>query len=115
MLHNSPGLKENGRMAKSKYDGVIEVVRYAPEGQIQLVRAYERRGATFSDRLLWSRSELVDRLKSGQKIVIGSRIPVLASTFNVSASVRLERSRSGEVVTSGSGPADSDRLDAPLF
>ena len=34
-------------MAKLKFDGLIEAVRYAPDGKIILVRAYERRGATF--------------------------------------------------------------------
>jgi len=102
-------------MAKANYDGVIEVVRYTPEGQIQMVRAYERRGATFSDRVLWTRSDLVERLKAGQKIITGSRVTMLASTFTVSKPVRLERSRNGEVIVTGAGQADSDRLDAPLF
>jgi hypothetical protein len=102
-------------MAKPKYDGVIEVVRYTPEGQIQLVRAYERRGATFSDRVLWTRSDLVEKLKSGQRIVTGSRQPFLASTFTISMPVRLERSRNGEMIVTGSGQVDGDRLDAPLF
>ncbi len=35
-------------MAK-KFDGVIEAVRYK-NGQIAVVRAFERRGTTFSDR-----------------------------------------------------------------
>ena len=102
-------------MAKPKYDGVIEVVRYTPEGQIQMVRAYERRGATFSDCVLWTRSHLVEKLKAGQKIITGTRVPLLASTFTVSKPVRLERSRNGEMIVTGPGQADSDRLDAPLF
>ena len=102
-------------MAKQKYDGVIEVVRYTPGGQITLVRAYERRGATFSDRLLWTRAELVERLKAGQKIVTGSRTALMASTFSDIAAVRLERSRSGDVIISGKESSDHDRLAAPLF
>ena len=102
-------------MAKQKYDGVIEVVRYMPEGQIVLVRAYEKRGATFSDRRLWTRAELVGRLKAGQKIVTGERIPFMASTFNVKSAVRLGRSRGSEVIVSGKEDCDHDLLDAPLF
>ncbi len=102
-------------MAKQKYDGVIEVVRYTPEGQIALVRAYERRGATFSDRLLWTRAELIERLKAGQKIFTGIRTVLMASTFSNVEAVRLERNRSGEVVLSGKGSSDRDRLAAPLF
>ena len=102
-------------MAKQKFDGVIEVVRYTPEGLIDMVRAFERRGATFSDRLLWKRAELVERLKAGQKIVIGSPQLYLASTFTVGASVRLERSRNGELIVTGKESSDHDRLTAPLF
>ena len=32
-------------MANKKYDGVIEAVHYAPDGQVEWVRAYLRRGA----------------------------------------------------------------------
>jgi len=102
-------------MPRLKYDGVIEVVRYTPEGQIALVRAYERRGATFSDRLLWTRPELIERLKAGKKIATGSRTALLASTFSDLAPVRLVRSHSGEVILSGSESGDHDRLSAPLF
>ncbi len=102
-------------MARQNYDGVIEVVRYTPEGQIALVRAYERRGATFSDRLLWTRAELAGRLKAGQKIVTCERTPFMASTFTVKSAVRLGRGRGGEVIVSGQEDCDHDLLDAPLF
>ena len=102
-------------MMAKKYDGVIEVVRYTPEGQIALVRAYERRGATFSDRLLWTRAELIERLKAGKKIATGRRTIFMASTFSDLSVVRLERSRSGEVILTGKESSDHDRLAAPLF
>ncbi len=102
-------------MAKPKYDGVIEVARYAPEGQIVLVRAYERRGATFSDRELWTRAELVLRLKAGQKIVTGERTPLLASTFKVKSKVRLGSGRGREVIVAGKEDCEHDLLDTPLF
>ena len=54
-------------MAK-KFDGVIEAVRYNPDGQIALVRGYELRGVTYSDRVLLDRNTLVERLKEGKKI-----------------------------------------------
>jgi hypothetical protein len=44
-------------MAK-KFDGVIEAVRYK-NGQVEVVRAFERRGAAFSDRILIPRRELL--------------------------------------------------------
>src|SRR6266498_1340711 len=58
-------------MAK-KFDGVIEAVRYR-NGQIEVVRAFERRGAAFSDHVLIERHELLKRLKEGRKFVTGKR------------------------------------------
>jgi hypothetical protein len=40
-------------MAK-KFDGVIEAVRYK-DGQIEVVRAFERRGSAFTDRVMLNR------------------------------------------------------------
>ena len=85
-------------MAKLKFDGLIEAVRYGLDGKIELVRAYERRGATFSDVILISRASLVTRLKNGQKFVTGSRKEFLGSTFETVGIVKLN----GDVITTGS-------------
>ena len=45
----------------SKFDGVIEAVRYK-SGKIDLVRAYERRGASFGDHVILDRKTLLERL-----------------------------------------------------
>lgn len=89
-------------MANVKFDGLIEAVRYAPDGKIELVRAYERRGATFSDIILIKRADLVSRLKQGQKFVTGTRQEFLGSTFSTTGTVRLN----GDVITTGN---DSNR------
>jgi len=73
----------------AKFDGVVEAVRYAPGGKILLVRAYERRGPTFSDQVLISREALLARLESGAQFVTGQRQPFLASTFETGARLRL--------------------------
>jgi hypothetical protein len=75
---------------KQKIDGVVEAVRYLPGGQIDWVRAYLKRGATFSDRIIISRKELIDRIKAGKNFVIGQREEYKASTFQVSNSVVLK-------------------------
>ena len=100
-------------MAK-KFDGVIEAVRYK-NGQIVMVRAYERRGASFSDHLLILRRELLERLKKGRKFVTGSRRKLLASTFESGAAVRVV-SRDGKEFISTREAADRDDLEqVPLF
>ena len=100
-------------MAK-KYDGVIEAVRYR-DGQIEEVRAFERRGAAFSDRILIPRQKLIDRLKNGKKFVVGQRKEFLAGTFETSKSVQLV-SRGGREFISTHSDAERDELEqAPVF
>jgi hypothetical protein len=100
-------------MAK-KVDGVIEAVRYK-NGQILTVRAYERRGATFSDRVLLNRKELLERIKSGRQFVIGQRKQFLASTFENGMPVQV-LSRAGKEIISTRNEADHDELEqAPVF
>ncbi len=103
-------------MAKVKIDGVIEAVRYTPQGQIAWVRAFERRGPTFSERVLIDRPGLVSRLKAKKHFVIGRRILQWASTFETSAAVRLIRLDGREVIVTDDTTVDHDRLDgAPLI
>lgn len=95
-----------------KLDGVIEAVRYTPEGKIDVVRAYERRGATYSDHLLIRRDDLAARLKAGKRFVVGVRKEFLASTFEVKSEVRYDAARD---IISANSDADRDTLAAPLF
>ena len=99
-----------------KVDGVIEAVRYAPDGQLALARVYRRRGPTWSDRVLVTREELVHCLKNRKKVVIGRRIPYMASTFEIISQVQLVQSGGGEILVTGSSQAEHDALtEAPLF
>ncbi len=101
-------------MAK-KFDGVIEAVRYK-NGQIVIVRAFERRGSSFSDRVLLDRKEFLDRLKKGQKYVVGKRKELLASTFEVLEKPVRVVGQDGREIISTRSDADHDELEqAPLF
>jgi hypothetical protein len=103
-------------MVKQKYDGVVEAVRYGPEGQVSMVRIYERRGAVFSDRVLLTREELVQRLKGGQQYVLGNRIPQMGGSFDISVSVRLVGSPGDEVLITNQQAGVGDNLEgAPEF
>lgn len=98
-------------MAKPKYDGVIEAVRYQPDGKIQWVRAYVRRGPIFSDRLLVDRSALIEQLKAGKNYMAGRRIPLMAGTFEVSKPVHLVQKDGVEVIATGETQGDRDGLE----
>ena len=101
-------------MAK-KFDGVIEAVHYK-NGQIAAVRAFERRGSTFSDRVLIDRKELLERIKNGQKYVVGKRKELLAGTFEVQDKPVKVLDRNGKEIISTRADADRDELEqAPVF
>lgn len=103
-------------MGRQKIDGVIEGVRYKPTGEVDWVRAYERRGATYSDHLLLKREALIQKIKSGKKFIAGSRVALMASTFNVTKPVRLIEDGDKEVLVTGEGQATHDHLeDIPVI
>lgn len=97
-------------MAQPKVDGVIEAVHYAVDGQVVWVRAYERRGPTFSDCVLISRADLISRLKSGKKYYAGQRKKYEASTFELAESVRVEQASGQEYLAVGPGKPGQDSL-----
>jgi len=97
-----------------KVDGVIEAVRYK-NGQIVAVRAYERRGATFSDHVLLDRKQLLERIKNGKRFVIGARKEFLASTFESGKPVKAI-SRNGKEIIATRDEAEHDELEqTPVF
>src|SRR6266496_4326355 len=100
-------------MAK-KFDGVIEAVRYR-NGQIEVVRAFERRGAAFSDHVLIERHELLKRLKEGRKFVTGKRREGFGGMFEQGQPVHVV-SRDGNDFISTRLYANQDGLEqVPVF
>jgi hypothetical protein len=103
-------------MANPKFDGVVEAVHYTPDGDVDWVRIFERRGSTFSDYVILKRPELIQRLKSGKKFMVGKRIAQMAGTFETTVPVRLVSNGGREVLAAGDGQADKDRLEGvPLL
>lgn len=102
-------------MAKKQFDGVIEAARFSRNGQIDFVRAYERRGFTFSDRVLLDRKTLLERLKAHKRFVTGKRRELLASTFDSGPEVNLV-TRDGRDFVSTRVDASEDMLEGvPLI
>jgi hypothetical protein len=104
-----------GPMAK-KFDGVIEAVRYNPDGQIALVRGYELRGVTYSDRVLLDRDTLIERLKKGEKFITGQRKEYWASTFDFGKTVKMQSKDGKEFITTRDDGSQRDELEGtPAF
>ena len=97
-------------MAKINYDGVLEAAHFKPDGQLDWVRVYERKGAVFSDRILLSRQAFVDQLKDGKRYVVGERILNMGGIFNVTQPVRLLKRDAKQVIVVGEIPTTQDDL-----
>jgi hypothetical protein len=98
-----------------KFDGVIVAARYATEGSLAMVRAYVRRGATFSDHVLIEREALVEGLKKGKKFMTGQRTKGMASTFETWKTIQLVGSKDHEFIST-SPQAQHDLLEeVPVF
>ena len=93
-------------MARLKFDGVIESVRYTSGGMISVVRAYERRGAVWSDHIILARTELVARLTNGKHFITGQRKEYLGSVFENGSAVHYVDKH----IISGDQPASRDLL-----
>jgi len=101
-------------MMTGKFDVVIEAVRYK-NGQILTARAYERRGATFSDRVLLERKMIVDQIGNKKVFVTGRRRELLASTFEVGKSVRLVKHDGREVISTNDDTSHDNLEGVPAF
>jgi hypothetical protein len=97
-------------MAKSKYDGVIEAVHYLPDGQVAWVRAYLRRGAVFSDRILLDRETLLADINSGKQYLAGKRVPGMGGTFEVSEPLEIAQNNGQEILVVGNHIGEQDNL-----
>ena len=99
----------------NKFDGVIEAVRYK-DGQIEVVRTFERRGAAFTDRIMLDRKEFLERLKKGKKYVIGKRKELMAGTFEVQDKpVQVINRNSDEIISTRAGAEHDELEQAPVF
>jgi len=97
-------------MAKINYDGVIEAAHFKPDGQLDWVRVYERRGAVFSDCILLSREAFVEQLKASKRYMAGERILNMGGKFNVTQPVHLLRQHGKQIIVVGDNQATQDEL-----
>jgi hypothetical protein len=97
-----------------KIDGVIEAVRYK-NGHLMVVRAYERRGATFSDRVLLERKTLLERIRLGQQYLTGTREELHASTFKTGKPVLIINLDDRELLATREDATHDELEEVPVF
>ena len=100
-------------MAK-KLDGVVEAVRYK-NGQVVMVRAYERRGSSYSDRVFIERKDLLERIKQGKRYFTGSRKEFWASDFELGKPLKVVNRDGKELLTTRDGVERDELEPAPVF
>ncbi len=97
-------------MVKFNYDGVVEAAHFKPDGQLDWVRVYERRGAVFSDRILLSREAFIEQLKARKRYRVGERIFNMGGKFNVTQPVHLLRQHGKQVIVVDDAQTTQDEL-----
>jgi hypothetical protein len=103
-------------MAKPKFDFVVEAVHYTEDGRIAWVRGFERRGPTFSDRVIVERDNLVMRLKGGERVIIGQRVPQMAGTFELGEKIQIDHVFGEDYLIAGGHAVNGDYLqDVPII
>ena len=103
-------------MANEKIDYLIEAVRYSPDGAIDQVRLYERRGPSYSDRVITGRPQLIEYLTKKKKVATGRRIPQMASTFEVFDHIAFSGEKDHSRIHLVDQPVEHDTLGSlPLF
>ena len=103
-------------MAKTKYDGVIQAVRYDDDGQVLWVRAFLRRGPIWSDHIQLGREELIDKINAGLKLMTGERVSYYGGKFETSHPIKVLKKNSHEVLIAGDVEAERDNLEGvPLI
>jgi hypothetical protein len=96
-------------MTKLKIDGLIDAVRYARDGKIEIVRLYQRRWSAFSDLTLMPRSQLIDLLKEKKRITTGVRKPLWGNEFIIHQRILLSSGDESFIFTEGQS-GDKDLL-----
>ena len=101
---------------RKKYDGVIEAVRYTPQGWLSEARVFKRVGAAFSDRIILNREQLIEQINEGKRYMVGKRKAYMAGSFEVSSQVRLLERPDRDTLYTHQPYTDRDDLQgAPLF
>jgi hypothetical protein len=101
---------------KIDYDGVVTAVKYTPEGTIDWVRAFERHGFVFSDRINLDRETLISRIEDGKRFKTGTRKIYLANEFEIKDDIQLAETNGQTIILAGGESSQNDSLgDLPTL
>ena len=95
---------------RPKYDVVVVAMKLESEGKIAWLRAFERRGPTWSDYRMIDRADAVERIRAGERFVTGERIEFEAGTFKTYDPIRLDERDGETVLVAGTANGQGDSL-----
>ena len=100
--------------ASRKDDIVLVAARYQQDKpELDFAQGYVRRGPIWSDLKLLRRSELIDQVSQGKRVVIGKPAN-LPGSFDAGARVELAGTDGGRTLRAGKSGGPGDDLDLPL-
>ena len=103
------------KAARKDFDLIVIAARYQTEdGLLDIAQVYERRGPIWGDVKLLERSQIVELIKSGRRIVTGS-LAELEGDFDVFGILNLVAENGSERLVVGEGTSQVDELQVPLF
>lgn len=97
-------------MAKIKYDAVVQAVHYKPNGEVDWVRTFQRRGPIFTDYVIVDRESLIREIKAGKLYLTGIRLEQLGGTFEVGEPLRVAQSNGKDYLVVGDTQNERDNL-----
>jgi hypothetical protein len=101
--------------SRKKYEFVVVAARYQTEdGSLNIAQVYERRGPIWGDVVLLDRSQIVELIREGYRIVTGKPGKVQGD-FDVFGSLNLHASNGFESLVVGEAASSQDDLQIPLF
>ncbi len=96
-----------------KFDGVVVAVHYKPDGEVDWVRTFLRRGSVFSDYIMLDRQTLIEHINAGKKYFTGQRRKYYGAQFDLGEPVKVVKKDGKEILVVGDKQAEYDDL-APV-
>lgn len=106
------GLKIN--KASRKLDIVLVAARYGDDGMLKFAKGYERRGDVWTDIRIFDREALIEKVRSGAKVVTGDAVKI-PGNYEPQGRVRVEGPDGGAYLVANGSSSEKDDLGLPVL
>jgi hypothetical protein len=103
------------KAARKDFDFVVIAARYREEDHaLEIAQVYQRRGPIWGDVVLLNRDEIIEKIKGGDRGVIG-RLADVDGDFVGAGELRVVGDDGSEKLVVGERQPSHDDLQVPLF